>query len=374
MLKKPIRVAVISSGMIANKAHIPAYLAMGDKVELVGVSDVYGESAQSTAQRHGIKAWFTDPAEMIAQCKPDLVSICSPNASHKPMAQLALENGCHVLCEKPLALTYADTKFLFDLAKEKGLHLVACQSVRANNAFTAAKEFADNGAFGQFYFAEINLIRRRGVPKWGTFHLKEANGGGAFCDLGVHMIDSVLWIMGNPAFEAISGTTASYLAKTETDIITSLAESGAPAGVNNARPYSPGEFEVEEFAAGSMRFAGGVNVNFKISWAVNLPPEFSIKMAGTKGGVILPDMEIYNTTGRYQTDIKPRLFDERPYSGLPFDGHYYIVENLVGALLGEAQLMIHPEETLNVAAVIDAFYRSAAEGREVRAGEITSLV
>lgn len=371
MNTKPIRVAVISSGMIANKAHIPAYLAMGDKVELVGVCDMNAQAAQETAARHGIPAHFTDAAQMIAQCKPDLVSVCSPNASHKAMVQLALEHGCHVFCEKPLALTYADTRFLFALAKEKGVRLFACQNVRYMNAFKATKEFADQDTFGQFYFSEISLVRRRGVPKWGTFHQKAANGGGAFCDLGVHMIDTVLWIMGNPALESISGSMASHIAQSETNVLTSLAESGAPAGVNLSRPYSPSEFEVEEFAAGSMRFAGGISVNFKISWAVNLPPEFNVKMAGTKGGVSLPDMEIYTTTGRYQTDIKPRLFDEGPYSGLPFDGHYSMVENVIGALRGENEPLVKPEETLNVAAVIDGFYRSAQLGREVLASEIT---
>jgi predicted dehydrogenase len=176
--------------------------------------------------------------------------------------------------------------------------------------------------------------------------------------------------MGNPSFEAVSGSTASYIGRSESNIITSLAESGAPAGVFNAREFSPEEFEVEEFAAGSIRLSGGIRINFKISWAVNLPNEFGISMAGSKAGLSIPKMEMYSTMGRYQVDIKPRIFKQGKYEGKDFSGHFYLLEDAVNFLMGEGKLPVQPEETLNVAAIIDAFYISAREGREVSASEI----
>lgn len=369
-MKDKLTVAIISAGMIANKAHIPAYLNLKDKVEILAVCDMNEAVAKATAERYGIPHYYKDAKKMLEELKPDLVSVCTPNASHKKLASMALESGAHVACEKPLALTYKDTKELFDLAKAKGRLLFACQTLRYMNEFSVAKELAGAGDFGKMYYSEVNLIRRRGIPKWGTFHLLETNGGGAFCDLGVHMIDSLLWIMGNPAFEAISGSMASYIGRSETDIVTSLAESGAPAGVFNARPFLPEEFEVEEFAAGSIRLAGGIRTNFKISWAVNLPNEFSIYFAGSKAGLALPKMEMYSTMGRYQADIKPRIFKEGKYEGKDFSGHYYLLEDAVNYLLGSGTMPVQPEETLNVAAIIDAFYKSAREGREVSASEI----
>jgi len=362
--------ALISCGMISNKAHIPAYRAVSDRVEIAGVCDLNAYSAQSTAERHGIPHWYTDAAKMLEELEPDLVSVCTPNASHKAMAKLALEHGAHVACEKPLALTYKDTKELFDLAAAKGKTLFACQTLRYTPEYMVARELAQNGEFGKLYFAEFNLIRRRGIPKWGTFHRMDANGGGALCDLGVHMFDSVLWIMGGPAVEAVSGSMASYIGRSETDIVTSLAESGAPAGVNNARPFSPSEFEVEEFAAGSVRLAGGASINFKTSWAVNLPNEYGISIAGTKAGIRLPSMEMCTTLGRYQADVTPRVFKEGKHEGKDFAGHYYLLEDAVNYLLGRGELPVRPEETLNVASIIDAFYISAREGREVRTSEI----
>jgi predicted dehydrogenase len=368
----PLKVAVMGSGMIANKAHIPAFKCMGeDRVRVAAVFDTREEAARGTAERHGIPAWYSDAGSMLAEVKPDLVSVCSPNASHRAMAEMALESGAHVLCEKPVALTYADTKSLFETAKRKGLHIAACQVQRYGGEFATARELAEAGIFGDIYYGEISLIRRRGIPKWGTFHLKESNGGGAFCDLGVHMVDALLWIMGNPMFESIIGMSESRLARREEEIglVTNLAESGAPSGVENARPYSPGEFEVEEFAAGSLRVAGAL-INFRISWALNLPPDFHVSFSGERAGARLPELEVYSTLGRYQSDTRPKIYRGGRYEVCEFPGHYYLVDDFLNFLSGNGPIPVKPEETLNVAAVIDAFYISAREGREVRAEEI----
>ena len=229
----------------------------------------------------------------------------------------------------------------------------------------------DEGTLGDVYYSEFSLIRRRGIPKWGAFHRKDANGSGVLCDLGVHLIDAALWVMGSPKFVSVTGTASSHIARHEKNIVTSLAESGAPAGVFNARPYSPEEFEVEEFAAGSIRLDNGCCMNFKTSWAVNLPNEYSMSFAGSKAGLLLPKMELMSTMGRYQADIKPRLFpEEGPYAKEAFPGHFYLFENAVDHILTGTPLAVLPEETLTVSAIIDAFYLSAAQGREVRAEEI----
>ncbi len=372
MKNSKLRVALISCGMITNAAHIPAYRSVSDKVDVVAVCDLNATSAGQTAARFSIPKWYADAEEMLQRERPDLVSVCTPNATHKALTMLALSYGAHVACEKPIALTYADAKELFDYAKKQDKVLFACQVLRYNQEYRFARECYDNGTLGDVYYSEFSLIRRRGVPKWGAFHKKSASGGGALCDLGVHMIDAALWVTGNPAVEAVSGTTSSYLARNEKDVLTSLVESGAPAGVHNARPYSPEEFEVEEFAAGNIRLENGASMNFKTSWAVNLPNEYRMALAGTRAGILLPEMKLIGTMGRYQADIEPRLFpDEARFAKEAFPGHHYLFENAVNHILTGSELMVKPEETLSVTAVIDAFYRSAAERREVRVDEIT---
>ena len=373
MAKGKLKVAFISGGMISNAAHIPAYRNLADKVEIVAVCDIYEPTARATAQRWEIPSWYTDAAEMLEREKPDLVSVCTSNAAHKAMSLLALESGANVLCEKPLAFRYTDAKELFDTAERQGRMLVTCQSSRFTPEYLDARELAEHGCLGNVYFAEVSRIRRRGVPTWGNFHRKDINGGGAFCDIGVHVLDAVVWIMGNPKMKSVSGAMSSVLTRKGENLVTSLSEAGAPLGRFGGRcSYTPDQFETEEFAAGSIRFENDAMLNFKVAWAVNLPVSNAISVVGERAGLLLPEFRLLSTYDRYQADILPRRFnDERKYADKTFNGHWRLIENYVNALLGLEEPMIRPEETLNVSAIIDAFYRSAQLGREVRFDELT---
>lgn len=367
-----IKIALISGGMIANAAHIPAYRNMQDYAEIVAVCDIYEPAAQTTAQRWEIPNYYTDAQEMLEKEKPDLVSICTPNISHKELTMLALNHGANVLCEKPLAVSYRDAREMFELAQSKGLKLVACQSTRFIPEHLDAHELVRKGYLGDLYFGEISRVRRRGTPTWGSFHRKDINGGGAFCDIGVHQLDAALWIMGNPKMASVSGIKSNILTRKGENLTVSLKEAGAPLGhFGTAKGYSPEEFETEEFAAGTIRFANNAILNFKVAWALNLPNSSSISVVGDKAGLILPEFRLISTMDRFQADIMPRRFnEERPYASKAFSGHWYLVENYIRVLLGEEELLILPEETLNVTAVIDAFYRSADLRREVRMEEL----
>ena len=365
------KAVVISCGMIANKGHIPGYLYYKDRCEVAAVCDLDPETARQTARRFGIDAWYTDAEEMLAKERPDLVSVCVPNALHKSMTMLALSYGAHVLCEKPVALSYADAKEMYDEAQRTGKTLTACQVLRWYPEYWFAREMAEQGFLGDIYYTEFSIVRRRGIPKWGAFHKRSASGGGVFCDLGVHMVDAALWIMGGAKVKSVSGMTSSYLAKNESEVLTSLKESGAPDGVFSQQVYRPEEFEVEEFAAGSMRLSNGGQMNFKTAWAVNLPPEYGMRLAGTKAGILLPEMKLLGTMGRYQTDFEPHVFaDEAPFAGEVFPGHFHLIGNVLDHIQNGAELLIRPEQTLHVAAVIEAFYRSAQLQQEVEVAEI----
>lgn len=367
-----IKVALISGGMIANAAHIPAYRNMQDFVEIVAVCDIYEPAALATIRRWEIPNYYTNAQEMLEKEKPDLVSICTPNISHKELTMLALNYDANVLCEKPLAITYQDAKEMFELAKCKGLKLVACQSSRFTPEYLDAHELVRKGYLGDIYFGEISRVRRRGTPTWGNFHRKNINGGGAFCDIGVHQLDAILWIMGNPQMTSVSGVKGNVLTRKGENLTVSLNEAGAPLGYFEAkREYSPEEFETEEFAAGTIRFMNNAILNFKVAWALNLPNSSTISVVGDKAGLLLPEFKLISTMDRFQVDITPRRFnEERLYASKAFNGHWYLVENYIRMLLGEVELLIKPEETLNVTAVIDAFYRSADLNREVRMEEL----
>ncbi|HEY3340715.1 MAG TPA: Gfo/Idh/MocA family oxidoreductase, partial [Anaerolineae bacterium] len=345
-------------------AHLPAWKALPNDVEVVGVADIREEAARESAQRYAVPKAYTDPQKMLDELSPDIVSVCTPNVYHKEWTIAALKAGANVLCEKPLTLTYAGAQEMFQTAKDCGRMLYPSQSMRFMSHFSAAKEMVTEGRLGEIYYAEVNSIRRRGIPKWGFFHMKKHNAGGPVCDLGVHTIDAVLWIMGNPKVKAVSGMTYAKLGHLDEGLVTSLEESGAPIGVFTPRPYDYHEFDVEDFASGYIRLENNTTLAMKTSWAVNMPESFDLTVAGTQGGIQLPPLKLFTNQGRYQVEVAPKVL---PDPKVAFSGHYGMTANMIRALRGEEEMVVKPEQTLTVVRIIELMYRSAQEGREIQA-------
>jgi len=362
-MAKEIKVAIIGAGMIANAGHIPAWRNLPE-AEIVGVADKRTESAQQVAERHQIPHAYGDPAQMLAELKPDVVSVCTPNMYHKEHTLLALRAGAHVWCEKPVATRYADALEMFETAEAAGRVLFIGQSGRFGNVALAAKEFAARGQLGEVYYAETAALRRRGVPTWGLFHMKEHSGGGALYDIGVHALDLLLWIIGNPRVIAASGQTYTKLANRAEGLVTSLADSGAPVGVFTPRPYDYREFDVEDMAAGFLRLENQITITIRASWAANVPEGMGgTVILGTEGGLRLDPLTLVRNMGSYQVDVTPRVPAD---PDIPFYGHWKEAEHLVRVLRGEEKLIVQREEVLNVIRALEGLYRSAAEGREIR--------
>lgn len=356
------KVCIISCGMITNSAHIPAYRHFSEDFEICAVCDINEQSAKDTAERHGIANYYTDAETMLKEQRPDVVSVCVPNCFHKEYTMLALSYGCNVLCEKPVAFTLADAKEMYGYAEKQGKLLMACQSMRFTPDRLAAKEFIDKNGDNDIYYGELARIRRRGIPTWGAFHINKVSCGGAFVDIGVHVLDALVWLMGNPKIKSVKGITL----QNHKYEIGSLKGSGALSGeVHNARKFDPEEMDVEDFSCGMLNFENGATVSFKVAWASNMPECSDIKLVGKKHGIDVTTGEVlFGENGEEKLEHKPCPYD------VPFPGHIYIVENLLGVLKGKEQPAVTPEETINVATILELFYKSAKLGREVSVKEI----
>jgi len=368
MADSTLRVAVVNCGMIANSAHIPAWQSQRG-VELVGVMDADLSRAQSTAGKFAIPGVYDDVDRMLNELSPDVVSVCTPAGLHKAHATAALRAGAHVLCEKPLTVTSQDAADIFKAAEETGRHLLVGQSMRFYNQVAAAKAFAADGQLGDIYCADAARMRRRGIPTHGSFHIKKLSGGGVLYDLGAHMLDMVLWIMGNPKVVAVSGATYSKIGPRNENLITSSVESGAFAGGVSSASYNPATFDVEDFASAFLRLDHGGTIHLKVCWAANVPDSAGgVMIMGTEGGLSFDpralDLRVVRNMGRYQVDVTPKILPPEPNH--PFYAHWHEVAHFMRVIKGEEEIRVKKEEALNVIRALEAVYRSAEEGREVR--------
>ncbi len=366
MGRPKLRVGIIGTGMIALQGHLPGWRLLPDDVEVAALADVLQARAALVARKEGIPAAYGDWRAMLREQDLDIVSVCTPNAYHKVQTVAALKAGAHVLCEKPAATCRADAEAMFAAAKAARRHLFVGQSARFISWGMAAKEIVDSGRLGEIYFVEAHALRRRGIPNWGQFHMKAHSGGGPVLDMGVHLLDMIFWLLGNPRVRSVTGVAVTKLGNRDEKLVTSLAESGAFEGVRLPRPYRSRDFDVEDLAAGFIRLAGGAAVSFRLSWAANIPQnDEATTLMGTEGGLVLDPLTLVTNVGRYQATTALKLPpDEHGW----FTGQRREAAHFVRVIRGEEKLAVRREEVLNVMSVLDALYQSARTGREVRPG------
>lgn len=190
-----IRIGLIGCGGIARSMHAPALAAVPD-IEIAAICDVDEACTAQVADKYGIKQVFSDYREMIEKADIDAVDICTPNFLHLPPALAAFEAGKHVLVEKPIALNADEAKQMVEAGRGAKKKLMVAQCLRFTAENQALKRFIDAGKLGEMYYARVRATRRRGVPAWGFFIDKEKQGGGPLIDIGVHILDLTLWLMG----------------------------------------------------------------------------------------------------------------------------------------------------------------------------------
>jgi predicted dehydrogenase len=144
-----VRVAVIGCGFIAKVRHIPAFKKMNRHVDLCAVCDLNESLVKETARGFNVPAAYTSTSEMFSKENLDAVDICVPPQIHAPIAIEAMENGCHVLMEKPMALKTADCDAMIDAAKKRDLTLCTIHNQVFHPPFLKAKELVASGAIGE---------------------------------------------------------------------------------------------------------------------------------------------------------------------------------------------------------------------------------
>ncbi len=350
----PIGIAFIGAGGIARKSHMPAYkkLEAEGKAQIVAVCDVNGATAKSAAADFDVPHVFTDYAPMLALDAVDAVVVCTPNYLHKQPVLDAFAAGKHVFCEKPLAINAVEGAEMVAAGHRAGKQLQVGLNVRFDSAPQAVKRFIDDGKIGEIYYARAHALRRRGAPGWGVFTQKDKQGGGPLIDIGVHILDLTLWLMGYPEPAAVTG--AAY------------TKFGTREGVLGLMgQWDPKTFTVEDFAAGFVRFQNGATLTLESSFLANLERnEMNTHLFGTEGGVFLSPFD--GSATRLYREESGTLTDSTPVFLPAVNSHEQEVRAFVAALLDDAPVPVPGEQGLMVTRILDALYLSSDTGREVR--------
>jgi predicted dehydrogenase len=360
-----LKAGVIGCGGIANQKHFPALALLKDEVEIVHFCDIIEERAVKAAKEFGVPGAkvTTDYRELVKNGALDVVYVLTPNVSHSPITCAALEAGKHVMCEKPMAINYAEGKKMVETAKKTGKKLTIGYQNRFRRDSRELFARSRAGELGEIYFAKAHAIRRRGVPTWGVFPDKSKQGGGPLIDIGTHALDLTLWFMHNYEPESVLGQTFQKL-------------KDYPGG-NMFGPWDPANFETEDSAFGLIRMKNGAAIYLEAAWALNVldPKEAQVTLCGTKAGAEMfgaaYQNEGYAVINKVEYD---NLVSTKPSTaggiyGFPGAGSQapqdLEARQWIDAIKNNTDPLVRPEEALVVTRILEAIYESALTGKAV---------
>lgn len=345
-----LNVAIIGVGGIA-RSHVPGWNASVD-AELVAASDINEEVLTNWGNEHGISKRSTDPGHLLADPDIDIIDICTPNNYHAPLAIAALEAGKHVMCEKPLAPDPSDIRRMIAARDRSGKLLMTAQHFRFEGKARALKTEIETGVLGSIYHARSWMLRRAGLIPGPGFVQKQHSGGGACIDIGVHILDLTLWMMGNPKPVSVTGAARAELAHTE-GAFSSWA--GDPVG---------DDFDVEEFAVGFVRFDNGATLVLEVSWLLHHDIEgedMQMWLYGKKAGCHWPSCQILSSN--YQT--KQHYNRQLKLTANAMEPHAQECVEFANAIAQGAPSPVPAEQSLQVMTILSGLYQSQKCGGEV---------
>ncbi len=200
-----LKVAVIGAGFISSNRHLPAWRSLGKKIELVGLGDLNREMGLKVAAHFNIKRIYSDVAEMIAKEKPDVVDICTPPATHAKLALLAMENGCHMLIEKPMALTNPDCDAIVAGAKQHKVKVCVGHTGLFYEPFIRGRRLVERGAIGKFQGMRVVISTPTDYMTSNRDHWAHQLPGGAIGETGPHAVYMSLAFMSRVEKVAVDG-------------------------------------------------------------------------------------------------------------------------------------------------------------------------
>jgi len=352
MTTEKIRLGIIGTGNIGT-VHLGVFSKLPDDVSIEAVADIDFQLAQMKAKEFGVPKAYASAEELINDVNLDAIVIGVPNKSHAPIAVQALRAGKHVLIEKPMGINGSDAKEIVRAQRETGKVIMVGHQMRWLWQSLELKKQVESGALGDIYNAKTGWFRRKGIPGWGTwFTQKEESGGGPLIDIGVHMLDLALYLMGNPKPVSVFGTT--------------FAEFGPKKrGIGNwGTPDWDGKYDVEDLATALIKMDNGSTLSLEVSWAVNMASDSEpfIHLMGSEGGASYVGESCKLLTEKFDQPIDLEL--SKPTNQVA--ERILLSKHFVECVREGKEPITSAMSGLTNNLILDAIYESSRTGHEIK--------
>lgn len=292
MEDKKIKIGFIGCGWIVEHAHIPAFGKIRG-VEITAVFDTDIERASKVAKIYNIPGVFKDLYDFFLS-GIDAVIVATPNISHVQYSLQALQHGLHVMCEKPIAINSSDVRKLIDTAEKKSRLFIPGFVNRFRYDILKIRELLQENKIGKIVSVQAGWLRRSGMPRPGSWFTNRAfSGGGVLIDLGSHVVDLCLMIIGDklPLNQVL--TTSMQDSKAE-QINAQWFNSDYVGGL---------QIDVEDTAIGRVEFEENILLDIKLSWVSEIDGDCTYFIInGAKGSIKLETLFGFSNDRLWEND------------------------------------------------------------------------
>jgi predicted dehydrogenase len=331
--KNKVRIGIIGLGWIAQVYHLPILSSMAD-VEVVAVCDSGKGVARAIAEKYGVKRFYTDYQKMLKEKEFDAVDICTPTDSHKELAVAALEAGCDVFVEKPIARKYDEAIVIAEAVKRTKRKLMVGMNNRFRPDAMLLRSFIESNELGKVFYVKAGWLKKP-LPEHAWLRTKEISGGGVFLDLGIVMLDLALWMTGYPEVTRV-----------------------------NAVNYSLKNASVEDSSAVFLSMKNGATIMIEVSWSFMIENELHYcNIYGEHGSGKINPLRVHKEMHGGIVNVTPEKMDA-PLRMLKrsFENE---LKHFIGAVRGLHSVISTSEEAVQRMKIVDAVYKSAAKQKEI---------
>ena len=342
-----MKYALVGCGRISTN-HIKA--AVNNGLEIVAVCDIVPENMETLLAKHGLEKdetikRYTDYRQLIRENRVELISIATESGSHAEIALYCIENGIHVIIEKPMAMSLADADRIIALSEEKHVKVSACHQNRFNIAVQEMRQALETGRFGKLSHGSIHVRWNRNreyytqAPWRGTW----AQDGGALMNQCIHGIDLLRWTFGDEVEEVYGQTRQQfhhYLEAEDIGMAVVKFKNGAIATIEGTTNVYPQNLEETLYVFGE---------------------KGTVKL----GGKSTNNIDVWNFADETDADKKNKGLEEAT-SNVYGNGHTSLFADVMEAIKEDRAPYVDAQAGRNALEMILAIYKSQKTGQPVK--------
>ncbi|UCG31361.1 MAG: Gfo/Idh/MocA family oxidoreductase [candidate division WOR-3 bacterium] len=334
-MKKKISIGVVGCGNQAQIAHLP-FFSRNNRCHLTAICDTDLRKLDYLGSKYNIPKRFQDFQEIVEDEEIDALVISTPNYLHVPMSVTALKYGKHVLCETPMAINLREAREMKKVMKKAKPKFALAMNNRLRPDVQILKNFIQENELGVIYYAKSGWLI--GTREWILSPGRLENlsrSGGAFLNLGVHLLDIALYLLSN---------------KVVTSVFASLHKKEVEA-------------DVEDTAMCIINFSDGTLLTIEVGWSLLFEKDFLYcNVFGNKGAALLNPLKIQKELHGELYNVTPTITHKNIYeTSYQLQNHMFLEY-----LSGKAHPPLTIDGGLMIAEITEAFYASALREQLVR--------